>query len=223
MNKIIVAITTIIEPERTIKLLDKYLLDSEIEKVWIFDNGHKENDAKYLVEECLKRERSLYVNTRGLTLAQQWNKSILDSYAENALLIISNDDINIFGNVGKELADVIVSSEDIAITYPAAKISNMDPVETKGTYGDGGMRGDCFMIKPNLFKEMLVDERFTYWGLDDDVAQNATKSGYKQFRVSSCAMESDMQGTSSTEGFEWMLDSRSEDIDLLKNKWNVKR
>lgn len=223
MNKIIVCITTIIDPQRTINLLDKYLLDNDIEKVWIFDNGHKEDGAKYLIEECSKRERSLYVDTRGLTLAQQWNKSILDAEEIDALLIISNDDIDIFGNVGKELAEVLVSSEDIAITYPAPKISNNAPQETNGTYGDNGMRGDCFMIKPKLFKDMLVDERFTYWGLDDDIAQNATKAGYKQFRVHKCAMASDMQGTSSTEGFEWMLDSRSEDINLLKNKWNVKR
>ena len=223
MNKIIVAITTIIEPERTINLLDKYLLDSEIEKVWIFDNGHKEDGAKYLVEECSKRERSLYVDTRGLTLAQQWNKAILDAEQIDALLIISNDDIEIFGNVGKELAEVLVSDSRIAITYPAPKISDSKPQETKGTYGDYGMRGDCFMIKPKLFKNMLVDERFTYWGLDDDLAQNATKNGYKQFRVHKCAMQSDMQGTSSTEEFSWMLNSRSDDVKLLKDKWNVKR
>lgn len=223
MNKIIVTITTIIEPERTINLLDKYLLDPDIDKVWIFDNGHKEESAKYLIEECSKRERSLYVDTRGLTLAQQWNKAILDAEEIDAYLIISNDDIEIFGNVGKELAEVLHSSENIVITYPAPKISQNPPVETKGTYADGGMRGDCFMVKPKLFKNMLVDERFTYWGLDDDISQNATKNGYKQFRVNKCAMASDMQGTSSTEEFSWMLSSRSDDVKLLKDKWNVRR
>lgn len=223
MNKIVVVVTTIIEPERTISLLDSYLLDPDIEKVWIFDNGHKQEDANLLVEECAKRGRSLYVDTRGLTLAQQWNKAILDAEEIDAFLIISNDDIEIFGNIGKQLAEVLHSSEDIAITYPAPKVSGSDPVETKGTFGDGGMRGDCFMIKPKLFKDMLVDERFTYWGLDDDIAQNATKAGYKQMRVYKCAMKSDMQGTSSTDGFEWMLDSRSDDVALLKDKWNVRR
>lgn len=223
MNKIIVVITTIIEPERTISLLDKYLLDSEIDKVWIFDNGHKKDGAKLLVEECSKRERSLYVDTRGLTLAQQWNKAILDAEKIDAYLIISNDDIEIFGNVGKELSEVLASDDSIAITYPAPKISNNSPQETRGTYGDHGMRGDCFMIKSKLFKDMLVDERFTYWGLDDDIAQNATKNGYKQFRVHKCAMQSDMQGTSSTEEFSWMLNSRSDDVKLLKDKWNVRR
>jgi hypothetical protein len=223
MNKIIVAITTIIDPERTIELLDKYLIDKDITQVWIFDNGHKEDDAKLLIQECFKRDRTVYVDTRGLTLAQQWNKSILDAEEIDALLIISNDDIDIFGNVGKELAEVLSSSDDIAITYPANKISNNKPSETRGTFGDGGMRGDCFMIKPKIFKDMLVDERFTYWGLDDDIAQNATAAGYKQFRVYSCAMNSDMQGTTSTEGFQWMLDARSDDVELLKNKWKIGR
>ena len=223
MNKIIVAITTIIDPERTVELLDKYLIDKDITEVWIFDNGHKEDDGKLLIQECLKRDRAVYVDTRGLTLAQQWNKSILDAEKIDALLIISNDDIDISGNVGKELSEVLVSSDQIAITYPANNISSNVPVETKGTFGDGGMRGDCFMIKPKLFKDMLVDERFTYWGLDDDIAQNATAAGYKQFRVYSCAMSSDMQGTTSTEGFQWMLDARSDDVKLLNSKWKIGR
>jgi GT2 family glycosyltransferase len=223
MNKIIVAITTIIDPVRTIKLLDSYLNDPDIDKVWIFDNGHKQEDANLLVRECSKRDRSIYVDTRGLTLAQQWNKAILDAEKINSYLIISNDDIEIFGNVGKQLAEVLQSSEDIAITYPGSNISGSEPVETKGTFGDGGMRGDCFMIKPHIFKDMLVDERFTYWGLDDDLARSAENSGYKQFRVYRCAMSSDMQGTSLTEGFEWMLESRSDDIKLLKEKWNIGR
>jgi hypothetical protein len=223
VNKIIVAITTIIEPYRTISLLDKYLIDLSIDEVWIYDNGHKDEDREILERECSFRERTKYVDTRGLTLAQQWNKSILDAEKIDAYLIISNDDIDIFGNVGKELAEVLASNEKIAITYPAPKISNSAPQETKGTYGDHGMRGDCFMIKSKLFKDMLVDERFTYWGLDDDIAQNATKNGYKQFRVHKCAMQSDMQGTSSTEEFSWMMDSRTDDVKLLKEKWNVKR
>jgi hypothetical protein len=223
VNKIIVAITTIIDPARTISLLDKYLIDEDIHQVWVFDNGHNKQDAKMLSEECLKRDRVLYVDTRGLTLAQQWNKSILDAEKIDAFLIISNDDIDIYGNLGKELAEVLSSSDDIAITYPANKISDNQPQETTGTFGDGGMRGDCFMVKPKLFKDMLVDERFTYWGLDDDIAQNATKSGYKQLRVYKCAMNSDMQGTSSTEGFQWMLDARSDDVELLKDKWKIGR
>jgi hypothetical protein len=36
-------------------------------------------------------------------------------------------------------------------------------------------------------------------------------------------MNSDMQGTSLTEGFEWMLDARSDDVKLLKDKWKIGR
>jgi hypothetical protein len=36
-------------------------------------------------------------------------------------------------------------------------------------------------------------------------------------------MQSDMQGTTSTPGFEWMLNARGDDTKLLKEKWNVKR
>jgi hypothetical protein len=32
-----------------------------------------------------------------------------------------------------------------------------------------------------------------------------------------------MEGTSSTPGFEWMLEARSDDVKLLKEKWNIIR
>lgn len=223
MNKIIVAITTIIEPQRTINLLDKYLVDKDIDQVWIFDNGHKDNDKNVLIEECLRRDRSLYIDTRGLTLAQQWNKAILDASKLDAHLIISNDDVIIEGNLGKELSKVLSMSEEIAISYPDSRISDREPQETKGSKADHGMHGECFMIKSSLFKDMLVDESFTYWGLDDDIVNNAAKSGYKQFRVFSVSINSDSMGTTSTEGFEWMLDERFNDLKKLNNKWNIKR
>lgn len=222
MNNYVV-ITTIIDPYRTTKLVDKYLLDEDIKEVWIYDNGHKEEDAQHLYAYTLNKDRCIYLSTRGMNLAQQWNHAILKAGELDSNLIISNDDIDIQGNLGKELGKILRSSNDIAITYPAGNITNEDPKETKGTFGDFGMRGDCFMIKPEVFKNNLVDERFTYWGLDDDIARTAEKLGYKQMRVYTCSMQSDMQGTSKTTGFEWMLNARSNDIKLLKDKWGIHR
>ena len=218
-----VAITTIIDPERTTKLVDKYLLDEDITEVWIYDNGHTEQDAQHLYGYTLPKNRCIYLSTRGKNLAQQWNYAIMQANEKGGNLIISNDDIDIQGNLGKELSLVLRSADDIAITYPANKITNNPPKQTKGTFADGGMRGDCFMIKPELFINMLVDERFTYWGLDDDIAKNAEKNGFKQFRVNTCAMQSDMQGTTSTPGFEWMLNARQDDVNLLRDKWGFGR
>lgn len=223
MNDNFVAITTIIDPKRTIDLVNKYLLDDEVKEVWIYDNGHKEEDAQALYGFSLTNKRCIYFNTRGKNLAQQWNYAIQQAYERKGNLIISNDDIDIQGNLGKELSLVLRSAEDIAITYPANKITNKSLEQTRGTFADGGMRGDCFMIKPELFINMLVDERFTYWGLDDDIAKNAEKNGFKQFRVNTCAMQSDMQGTTSTPGFEWMLDARQDDVNLLRDKWGFGR
>lgn len=223
MNDNFVVITTIIDPYRTINLVDKYLLDEDIAEVWIYDNGHKEEDAQHLYSHTLMNKRCLYFSTRGMNLAQQWNHAIIKAAELNGNLIISNDDIEIEGNLGKDLSEVLRSEDNIAITYPANKITNEIPKETNGTFGDYGMRGDCFMIKPEIFKDNLIDERFTYWGLDDDIARTAENLGYKQLRVYSCSIQSDMEGTSSTPGFEWMLESRSDDIKLLKEKWNIKR
>ena len=48
MHKNYVVVTTIIDPYRTSSLVDKYLLDEDIAEVWIYDNGHKEEDAQHL-------------------------------------------------------------------------------------------------------------------------------------------------------------------------------
>ena len=223
MNDNFVVITTIIDPYRTINLVDKYLLDEDISEVWIYDNGHKEEDAQHLYAHTLMNKRCLYFSTRGMSLAQQWNHAIVKAAQMNGNLIISNDDVEIEGNLGKDLSKVLRSEDNIGITYPANKITNQTPEETNGTFGDHGMRGDCFMIKPEIFKDNLIDEGFTYWGLDDDIARTAEKLGYKQLRVYSCSIQSDMEGTSSTPGFEWMLEARSDDVKLLKEKWNIIR
>lgn len=218
-----VAITTIINPQRTVDLVEKYLLDNEIDEVWIYDNGHPEQDAQHLYGYTLSKDRCIYVNTRGKSLAQQWNYAILQAAEKGGNLIISNDDVIIEGNLGKELSLVLRSSENIAITYPASKITDTDAQETFGSKADGGMHGECFMIKPELFINNLIDERFTYWGLDDEIVQNAKKMGYKQYKVNKCSIVSDSMGTTGTEGFEWMLDARKDDLKLLKDKWKVDR
>jgi GT2 family glycosyltransferase len=223
MNDNFVVITTIIDPYRTINLVDKYLLDKDIAEVWIYDNGHKEEDAQHLYSHTLMNKRCLYFSTRGMNLAQQWNHAIIKAAEMNGNLIISNDDVIIEGNLGKELGSVLRLEDNIAIAYPANKITNFTHQDTKGSKADGGMHGECFMIKPELFIDKLIDERFTYWGLDDEIVQNAFKAGYRQVKVNTCSINSDSMGTTGTKDFEWMLDARKDDLKLLKDKWKVDR
>lgn len=227
--KNIVVITTILEPERTISLAIAYLSDPATHEVFIYDNGHSENDAKRLQEAESIDPRLKYVDTRGLSLHGQWNKA-LKYAAENtpANIILSNDDITISDFLVTKLAENIRSNDGFWIAYPANKKQYAGRPQIKittGTKADGGMDGCCFMVKADAFNEGLpfIDERFVYWGGDDDIVQNVQALGKMQVRVDDVWVDHQESSTSTAPGFGWMQEAVASDRILLKEKWGVIR
>ena len=64
MNNYVV-ITTIVDPIRTIELACKYLCDSSLDKLFIYDNGHTLEDAEKLKSINILNSKAEYVDTRG--------------------------------------------------------------------------------------------------------------------------------------------------------------
>jgi GT2 family glycosyltransferase len=228
MNKNYVVITTIIDPDRTINLALKYLLDNNIEKVFIYDNGHSLEDAEKLKSINVLNSKAEYVNTRGLSLHGQWNKALkfsLDNHPCN--IVLSNDDLDIEEGLVSKLSSSLNSSDEYWIAYPANKLqyNNSDIKVTSGTKADNGMDGSCFMIKSEAFKSGMpfVDERFVYWGGDDDIAKNVESMGKKQIRVNNTWSDHINESTSSRPEFKWMQEAKENDRILLKEKWGIYR
>ena len=227
MNNYVV-ITTIVDPDRTIKLVSKYLLDENIKEVYIYDNGHKEEGRCSLLSFADDTDRVSYCDTRGLSLHGQWNKALrfaLDNHPCN--IVLSNDDLDIDQGMVSKLSSALDSSDEYWIAYPANKLqyNNSGIKNTRGTKADGGMDGSCFMIKSEALKAgmPLVDERFVYWGGDDDIARNVEAMGKKQIRVSNTWSDHMNENTSSRPEFKWMQDAKESDRILLKEKWGIRR
>jgi hypothetical protein len=228
MNYNFVVITTIVDPNRTIELVNKYLLDKEIKEVWIYDNGHKEKDKDLLLSFATDTDRVRYCDTRGLSLHGQWNKALkfaLDNHPCN--IVLSNDDLDIEEGLVSKLSSELNSSDEYWIAYPANKLqyNNSGIQVTRGTKADGGMDGSCFMIKSEAFNSGMpfVDERFVYWGGDDDIARNVEAMGKKQIRVNNTWSDHINESTSSRPEFKWMQDAKESDRILLKEKWGISR
>jgi hypothetical protein len=228
MHKNYVVITTIVDLNRTIGLVLKYLLDNNIKEVAIYDNGHKQEDSSALLIFANETDRVCYYDTRGLSLHGQWNKALqfaLDNHPCN--IVLSNDDLDIDEGLVSKLSSALNSSDEYWIAYPANKLqyNNSEVKITRGTKADGGMDGSCFMIKSEaLMAGMpLVDERFIYWGGDDDIARNVESLNKKQIRVNNTWSDHINESTSSRPEFKWMQKAKESDRILLKEKWGIFR
>lgn len=227
--KNIVCITTILNAPRTATLAKLYLSDPATHEVLIYDNGHDEDGAELLKALEGFDSRIKYVRTKGLSLHGQWNKALqyaADSSPSN--IVLSNDDIIICDFLVTKLAEHIRSHESFWIAYPANRQQFTGRSEikvTKGTKADGGMDGCCFMLRGEAFNEGLpfIDERFVYWGGDDDIARNVEKLGRQQIRVNEVFVDHQESSTSTSPGFEWMQEAVANDRALLKEKWGIIR
>ena len=228
MHKNYVVITTIVDPDRTIGLALKYLLDENIKEVAIYDNGHREEDGHTLLSFANDTNRVCYYDTRGLSLHGQWNKALqfaLDNHPCN--IVLSNDDLDIDEGLVSKLSSALDSNDEYWIAYPANKLqyNNSGIKITRGTKADGGMDGSCFMIKSEAFKSGMsfVDERFVYWGGDDDIARNVEMMEKQQIRVTNTWSDHMNENTSSRPEFKWMQEAKENDRILLREKWGIYR
>jgi hypothetical protein len=226
--KNIVVITTILEPERTALLAQDYARDPAVDDVFIYDNGHDEEGARTLISLSQSSDTIHYVDTRGLSLHGQWNKALQFAKDNHPCTItLSNDDLKISDLLIRTLSDVINSSDDYWIAYPAnvKQHNNTKPCVTRGTKADGGMDGCCFMMKSQAFIDGLpfIDERFIYWGGDDDIARSVESMNKKQVRVNTVWVDHINSDTTTKPGFEWMQEAVASDRILLKEKWGIIR
>ena len=227
--KNIVVITTVLEPERTVLLAKSYLSDPSTDEVFIYDNGHDEHGAEKLRQAEAIDPKLKYVDTRGLSLHGQWNKALRYA-AENSPsnVILSNDDITISDFLVTKLSENLRSNDNFWIAYPAnmKQYVNVPQIKvTKGTKADGGMDGCCFMVRGEAFNAGLpyIDERFVYWGGDDDLVQNVAALGKLQVRVDDIWVNHQESSTSTSPKFSWMQEAVASDRILLKEKWGIRR
>lgn len=226
----VVAIPTIIQPERVISLAYKYAHDDASDEVWIMDNGHSEDDAKKICEAIKDEEKISYINTHGMTIYEQWNYAMQVAHmSEFNSILISNDDIEICDDIVSKLEKALYEDDQCWIVYPAAPnqySENGQAQQTTGTKADGGLDGSCFMIKLEAFDHGLppIDERFIWWGGDDDLVMNISTFSKRQKRVTNAWFVHQNEGTvSSNDRFANLHEAKIGDKFLLRQKWRINR
>lgn len=228
MRSNLVAIPTIINPERVVNLAKEYAKQNAVTSVYILDNGHK--DISLIVEALVDEEKITVIPTHGMKLYAQWNWAMqIAQVFSFDTVTISNDDLEIDNNLIQKLEDALFSDEDCWITYPANKSQHNKlgfTMQTHGTKADGGMDGCCFMIKVDAMYQGLppIDENFIWWGGDDDLAMNVERLNKKQFRVLNAWVDHQNEGTvSASDEFAHLHEAKKSDIAYLRLKWRIYR
>lgn len=228
MRSNLVAIPTIINPERVVNLAKEYAKQNAATSVYILDNGHK--DISLIVEALVDEEKITVIPTHGMKLYAQWNWAMQIAQALSFdTVTISNDDLEIDNNLIQKLEDALFSDEDCWVTYPANKSQYNKlgfTMQTRGTKADGGMDGCCFMVKVDAMYQglPLIDENFTWWGGDDDLAMNIERLNKKQFRVLNAWVDHQNEGTvSASDEFAHLHEAKKIDIGYLRLKWRIYR
>jgi hypothetical protein len=115
---------------------------------------------------------------------------------------IINNDLQITPGTIEVLAETMRKDARIWITYPdydkpAGTEPHVEGVRfTSGTYRHGGMSGFIFMLRGEMMTwQPLVDERFQWWGGDDDIAFTVEQQGGRQARVVGLGVTHLMEGT----------------------------
>lgn len=97
---------------------------------------------------------------------------------------ILNDDIQLYPGSVNHLDQVMRSREDLGILgwncnqdFDAPTVAAYDVRIVEGSYRHGGIPGFAFMCHPD--RTTLIDERFNWWGGDDDLFKGTVQKGWR--------------------------------------------
>jgi GT2 family glycosyltransferase len=153
------------------------------------------------------------------TIYQEWNEAMDAAVIHGrSLLLVLNDDVIL-------TADSVRTIVDLMTADPAWTIVGFDHLHTdgpsritatSGTFRDGGVPGFAFAVRPDRCPR--VDERFRWWGGDDDLVWTAEAAGQQVGRAVGAAVDHPHPSLSAHQRPE-VLDWIDQDRALLASKW----
>lgn len=146
-----------------------------------------------------------------------WNWAIKQAQdAGVSSLAILNDDIEIDpADVGR-LDSFLLMHKNLAIVgwdYAGRPLADLQFV--RGSYRRGGVGGFAFSVKPE--RVPFIDERFNWWGGDDDLFHQTEANGFR-LAIAPGAHVTHYTSTSAT-ARPSVYDRCGEDRELLLSKW----
>lgn len=153
------------------RLVDQ-LREEEVEVLLIVNNA---NPGEFLVHGDIELH---FPKWKGIY--KQWNLGMaIGAYHDRPTLIL-NDDVILAPGAATLVADELRRGEWAVIGFDYAQVVNPPTPQVKsviGTYRHGGVGGFAFGVNPNLCTR--VDDRFMWWGGDDDLVLGTAAAGRK--------------------------------------------
>lgn len=190
--------------------------DESVQRIDLFVN---EPDRMVDVLDQLESLERVHTNTAPeRQLYSSWNAGIRRARRDGVKLAILNDDIAL------PFEKPIFKALREWSSHPEVAVLGFDHTDTvksglhfcRGSYRHNGIPGFAFMVDPGKVTE--VDERFQWWGGDDDIFFQAEADGHKLAR---CYVRVQHSAETTASKRSWTHEVRSADRALMQEKWGA--
>lgn len=210
-----VCIPTVGESELLPHLIATLQADETVRRIDLFVN---EPERMVDVLDQLASLERVHTNTAPeRALYPSWNTAIRRARREGVKLAILNDDIAL--PFEKPIFKALKIWQGCGADVAVLGFDHTDTVKSgihlcRGSYRHHGVPGFAFMVDPEKVRE--VDERFQWWGGDDDLFFQAEADGHKLGR---CYVRVQHSAESTASKRPWTHEVRGEDRALMQEKW----
>lgn len=175
-----------------------------------------EQDAIERVADLLDNDKVYLHPAEPRALYPSWNDAIRRARETGVKLAILNDDIAL------PIPNSISRALQVWDEHPEVAVLGFDHTDTiksglrfcRGSYRHGGVPGFAFMVDPT--KVVEADERFQWWGGDDDIFFHAERDGHKLAR---CWVRVQHSAETTASKRSWTHEVRDADRAFMKKKW----
>lgn len=164
------------------------------------------------------------VHWPGWSIYEMWNEAIERGIEYDAVIILNNDVTLSPGCITKLAEALQKPGVGLAAPFYAGRPDNGADAVVHGTLRTGGWWGAAFAVKTQTLKDYAVppiDERFKWWGGDDDLSQQLSRAGLEQRLITGTEFVH-LGGGSQTGGtLAWVEEAKAADKALFGSKYGV--
>lgn len=161
-----------------------------------------------------------YFAAPGLNIHQVWNLGMDLAESQGAeWCCILNDDITLQRGAVELVMKMVGHQEDVWIAgfdYEGHEVVKVR--RAVGSYREHGVGGFAYMIRPDVLG-LRYDERFNWWGGDDDLIWTCLKMGGRAVVVEGANVSHPPGGNTTGRHYPELAEGIKEDYDLIRAKW----
>jgi len=164
-------------------------------------------------------DRVLYYEMPGANIHQVWNRGMDVAEARGAdWCCVLNDDITLEPYGPFRIAELLADRPDVWIAGFDYEEHEREVIrEVGGSFREHGVGGFAYMIRPNV--GLRYDERFNWWGGDDDLVWTCLDRGAKAVVVEGVHVQHPDGGNTTGRHYPELMGGVSADWELLMEKW----